>query len=216
MYYPRIADPSKEYDTKFVRDEREIHAARRLRAFEGYRSFVVIPESWSRVGDYWLLRFPCIQILEPNILELLHALQLLVKARIVHGQLSPTTICGGRILDFSNAIDMAGALNHANEYFLPDTQPPDKRVLGLVVQNLLTSSALIEMGAQHYARFLEMPRKAAILELIRGWKTWDLYDLSGMINHPLALQCRSQNPADRPTITECINAIKQGQKSWLI
>lgn len=208
MYYPRIPDPSKEYDTKFVQNQREIHAARRLRAFEEYRTSVVIAESWSRVGDYWLLRFPCIQVSTPNISELLHALQLLVKARIVHGNLNVNTICGGRILDFSNAIDMAGALKHANEYFLLDTQPPDKRVLGLVVHNLLSSSALIEMGTQHYARFLKMPRETAILELIRGWKTWDLYDLSGIIDHPLALQCRSPNPADRPTITECINAIK--------
>ena len=208
MFYPRQADPSQAYETRFKVDvARELHAAKRLRAVENYRDHFVIPESWERAGDYWLLRYPSVPAAAPCVADLLRSLQKLVKARFVHGRLTVASLRGGRIADFAGALDMAGAVTHAADYFLVEG-PPDRMVLGLVAQGLLTATALLEIGAPEYARFLELPREAAILELIRGWKTWDLYDLSGLVRHPLAKRCRSANPAERPTIEECAAALK--------
>ena len=208
MFYPKYADPSQMYDTRFILNAGEIHVAKRFRSFPTYRDHVVIAESWQRVEDHWLLRYPSVPNSAPQIRELLQSLQFMVKSKIVHGHLNVASLRGGRIADFAGALDMAGAVTHAKDYFFPEG-PPDRRVLGLVVQDLLTSATLAEIGSLEYARFLELPRDEAILELLRGWKTWDLYDLSGLVWHPLAEQCRSVNVKDRPTIAECLAYINQ-------
>ena len=202
MYYPRVADPTQAYATAFVHDAaREVHAAKRLRALPRYRDRVVVAESWTPTGDYTLLRYPAVPPAPPDARGLLEALLLLQKARLVHGHLDASSLRGGRLCDFREAVDMAGAVPHAREYFFPDAGPPDKRVLGLVVQE---TAAPVPAA---YARFLEMPREAAILELLKGWRTWDLYDFSGLVDHPLAAQCRAERAADRPTVAQCLAAL---------
>jgi len=198
MYYPRVADPTQVYETAFVRGAaREMHAAKKLRALPHYRDRVVVPESWVATGEYTLLRYPAVPPAAPDAVGLLKALLLLHKARIVHGQLDVAALRGGRIAHFRQAIDMTRAVPCARAYFLPEG-PPDKYVLGVVAQGL---SASVPAA---YARFLEMPREAAILELVKGWRTWDLYDLSGVVDHPLAARCRAEWVGDRPTVAECL------------
>jgi hypothetical protein len=202
MYYPLVADPTKEYATAFVRGAaRELHATKRLRAMPGYRDYVVVAESWAPAGDYTLLRYPAVPAAPPDARGLLQAVQLLHRARLVHGRIDADAVRGGRLCHFGAALDMAGALPRAREYFFPDAGPPDKRVLGMVVQGV---SAPVPAA---YARFLEMPREAAILELLKGWRTWDVYDVSGVVDHPLAERCRAERVEDRPTVAECLAAL---------
>ena len=201
MYYPRVADPTQEYATAFVRGAgRELHATKRLRAQPNYRDHVVVAESWTPTGDYTLLRYPAVPLTPPDARGLLTALLLLQKARLVHGAIEPSAVRGGRLCNFQKAMDMARAVPCAREYFFPEGAP-DKRVLGILVQG-----AAVPVPAA-YARFLEMPREAAILELLKGWRTWDLYDLSGVVDHPLAHRCRAERVVDRPTVAECLAAL---------
>ena len=202
MYYPRVADPSQEYATAFVRSAgRELHATKRLRALPNYRDYVVVAESWTPTGDYTLLRYPAVPPAPPAARGLLTALQLMQKCRLVHGAIGPSAVRGGKLCDFRVAVDITRAVPCAREYFFPDADPPDKRVLGILVQG---AAAPVPAA---YSRFLEMPREAAILELLKGWRTWDLYDLSGVVNHPLAARCRAEHVADRPTVAECLAAL---------
>jgi hypothetical protein len=202
MYYPNVADPSQEYATAFVRGaERELHATKRLRALPHYRDHVVVAESWTPAGEYTLLRYPAVPLAPPNARGLLDALRLLQKARLVHGAIGLSAVRGGRLCDFRVAVDMARAVPCALEYFFPDADAPDKRMLGILVQG-----AAVPVPAA-YTRFLEMPREAAILELLKGWRTWDLYDLSGVVDHPLAARCRAERVEDRPTVEACLAAL---------
>jgi hypothetical protein len=41
---------------------------------------------------------------------------------------------------------------------------------------------------------------------MKWWRTWDLYDLSLVVDHPLASKCLSARPEDRPTIEACLAA----------
>jgi hypothetical protein len=191
MYYPTVADPTKEYHTVFVRAaEREKRVTKRLCGNPSYREFVVVAESWESTGEYTLFRYPAVPRAPPDVQGLLLAVQFLQKARVVHGRINADAIRGGRLANFENAVDMGGAWKHAREYFFEEG-PPDKRALGVLAQSCL-----------------EMPF-SAFLELVKGWKTWDLYDLSGVVDHPLAERCRAENAVDRPTVEECLAALKE-------
>jgi hypothetical protein len=199
MYFPRVADATQLYDTVFVRGDArdEKRVTKRLRAMPTYRDYVVVAESWTPTGDYTLFRYPTMPAAPPDIKGLLRALQFMQRARIVHGQLNAEALRGGRITHFAKAVDMAAATTHASRYFFPDAGPPDKRELGFVAQGFPPPA------------FLKVPREAAVLELVKGWQTWDLYDLSGLVDHPLAARCRSERVSDRPTIAECLAALKE-------
>jgi len=200
MYYPRVADPTQLYDTRFVRGDAkdEKRVTKRLRAMPNYRDYVVVAESWTPTGDYTLFRYPVVPADDSlDIKGLLRALNFLHRARIVHGHLNAASLRGGRIAHFAKAVDMAAATTHASQYFFPDAGPPDKRALGLVAQGFPPPA------------FLEVPREAAVLELVKGWQTWDLYDLSGLVDHPLAARCRSERVSDRPTVVECLAALEK-------
>jgi hypothetical protein len=203
MYYPVVADPTKAYETAFVRfAAREKKATKRLRAIPGYRDYVVVAESWTPTGEYTLFRYPTTPPAPVHVERLLKALQVVQKARLVHGRMD-VGVQGGKVAHFREALDMAGAVVHAREYFFPTTGAPDKYVLGLVAQGLTGFVPAC------YAKFLEMPREAAILELVKGWRTWDLYDLSGVVEHPMKAKCRAVWVSDRPSVEDCLRALKE-------
>jgi len=207
MFYPISADATQEYTTRFVRNpNKELHASKRLRQDPSYRDYVVVAESWTQIGDFTLLRYPTIPASPPQIGGLLRSLRFVQRSRLLHNCITPGALNGSKLGDFSNAIDMASAVTHAKELFFPDSGPLDKRVLGLVAQDLLTQDALDELGACAYEKYLEMPAHEAVLDLLKYWKTWDLYELSALVEHPLAEKCCGL-PAERPSLDACIAAL---------